>query len=104
MNMTNKSAIGLGMFSSILLAAGAMYLFDPVSGKRRRSLIRDKMGKWGRKSKRALNKMSKNAYNHAKGYAIESRKAVEGMVSTGESVVQNSAMGKVRQESGRPSL
>jgi hypothetical protein len=63
------TALGIG--------AIAMYYFDPDSGKRRRSLLRDQLTHLRRESRHYAKGTLKHARNRAHGVVAEARSAIE---------------------------
>jgi hypothetical protein len=55
------------------LGATAMYFLDPVRGKARQKLLRDKMIGWSNCASDRLRKTAQHAANHAVGFAAETR-------------------------------
>lgn len=78
------------------LGAGLMFLLDPQSGRRRRSLMADKANAWSRDTACAIGKQSRNAKNHARGLVAEVRGAVRREVVDDDVLVERvrSAMGR----------
>jgi hypothetical protein len=62
---------GLAMVCGASLGAGLMYLFDPVAGNRRRSLIRDKFVKYSNRTERFAESKMRHMRNKAKGMMHE---------------------------------
>jgi hypothetical protein len=63
------AALGIG--------ALAMYYFDPLSGKRRRALLRDKFVHYRHQARHLAKGTVKHASNRAHGIVAEARSAVE---------------------------
>lgn len=72
------AALGIG--------ALAMYYFDPVSGTRRRAVLRDKIEHYRREAKGTLEHVS----NRARGAAAEMRQAEESSTAQPEIEVPDS--------------
>jgi hypothetical protein len=53
------------------LGTGLMYVFDPVHGKRRRALLRDKVTHAAVTSRDVLGKKARHVGNHARGLLAE---------------------------------
>lgn len=64
---------GLTLLGSASVGALIMLLADPVSGKRRRSLIRDQVTKANRRVGRAFQRKSEDAKNRLYGMYCETR-------------------------------
>jgi hypothetical protein len=69
--MRNRIASYSVFLAGVAAGAGLMALFDPRGGARRRSLIRDKVVRGAHLAGRNLDKHSRNAANHLKGYVYE---------------------------------
>ena len=63
------AALGIG--------AIAMYYFDPISGKRRRSLLRDQLTHLRNEGRHYAKGTLKHARNRASGVVAEARSAIE---------------------------
>lgn len=59
--------------SGAAIGAAAMYLLDPVQGKRRRALVRDKAYSSRVRMRKSLNAKSRDLANRAKGLQAEAR-------------------------------
>jgi hypothetical protein len=66
--ISRLTALGIG--------ALAMYFFDPVSGRRRRALVRDKMTHYHREATRYAEHTAKDLRNRAQGLVAETQKLV----------------------------
>ena len=64
---------GFALVGTACVGAAVMYLADPVSGKRRLSLIRDEVGRAKRKIARTASRQSKNIRNRLYGIFSESK-------------------------------
>lgn len=62
--------------NGFLLGAGLVYLFDPDRGARRRALVRDRIGRTGRKAGEALETTARDLRNRSVGAVAEIRAAV----------------------------
>jgi hypothetical protein len=61
-----RSDLGLS-FLGAAVGAGATFLLDPQTGKRRRALLRDKMGSFSRQTTIAIDKTARDLRNRAYG-------------------------------------
>jgi uncharacterized membrane protein len=61
-----------------LLGAVLMYVMDPIAGRRRRALIRDRLARWNRKVGRAFEMTRRDFANRARGMQSEARSQFEG--------------------------
>jgi hypothetical protein len=59
------------------IAALAMYFFDPVSGRRRRALLRDQLGHARKKIGENAEGTARDLRNRARGLAAEARKTLD---------------------------
>lgn len=71
-SVTGTGYIGAGI-GAALLTAGAAYLLDPVSGRRRRALLRDRFVSANRHAQDFIAKAGRDARNRAAGAYSESR-------------------------------
>ncbi len=62
-----------GFLGGIALGAGLMFLLDPSSGRRRRHLIRDRLGRSGRDLSDAADTTMTRIRNRAQGLMAETR-------------------------------
>ena len=69
---TNLSRV-MWILSSAAIGAAAMYLLDPVQGKRRRALVRDKAYSSRVRMRKSINAKSRDLANRAKGLQAEAR-------------------------------
>lgn len=77
------------------LGAGVMYLLDPVDGRRRRALARDKMNRYGRQAGRAGARTGRDLWNRTRGTAYETSKRLRR-----ERVPDGVLVDRVRSEMG----
>lgn len=63
----------LRLLGGLGLGASLMYLFDPMVGRRRRAMIRDKMIRVGHKTVDAIDVTARDLKNRAAGYVAEAR-------------------------------
>lgn len=68
-HLTDAAAV----LSGLLLGAAAMYLFDPVSGRRRRAVLWDRVSAALRQSQSAAGDYTRYATDHVRGLAHEAR-------------------------------
>lgn len=71
-SVSGGSYFGTGL-ASALLAAGATYLLDPQSGRRRRALLRDQFTRAARRTQDFFGKAGRDARARARGVYSESR-------------------------------
>jgi hypothetical protein len=64
-----RSDLGLSVLGAAV-AAGATFLLDPQTGKRRRALLRDKLGSLSRHTHSAIDKTSRDLRNRAYGTVV----------------------------------
>lgn len=77
---TGRPASGAGyVLGAFALGALAMYLLDPLQGRRRRALIRDKAYSAGIKTRKIADAASTDISNRARGAVAEVRRAARGM-------------------------
>jgi uncharacterized membrane protein len=77
-----------GMIWSLGLGALLTYMFDPQAGRRRRAAVRDKMIRFGHKTRDAIDVTSRDLKNRAIGVTAEMRKLTSKEEVTGESLAQ----------------
>lgn len=77
------------------IGAGVMYLLDPKQGRRRRSLVGDKLTKARHQTQDTLTRTARDAKNRAQGLVHEKRKRAEG-----EEVPDDVLVDRVRSEMG----
>ncbi len=71
------------------LGAGAMYVLDPIAGRRRRALIRDRIVHWTRRAGRAIDAARRDLTNRTRGLAREARSRItRRMPETQEALLQ----------------
>lgn len=90
MNSTLRLLAGIG------LGAGAMYVFDPVRGRGRRALARDRVHRLGHEARDAAEVVARDAANRARGLWAETRSAMFGK-TPGDRVLAD----RVRSRMGR---
>jgi osmotically-inducible protein OsmY len=78
------------------IGAGAMFLFDPQTGNRRRALLRDKLRRYSRQAGERANAWSEMAADHAKGFVAETNARLRH-----EEVDDYTLVERVRAELGR---
>jgi osmotically-inducible protein OsmY len=78
------------------LGAGAMFLFDPQMGTRRRALLRDKLRRYSRQAGERASAWSEMASDHAQGLVAETRARLGQ-----EEVDDRTLVERVRAELGR---
>lgn len=88
---------GLKLFGSTALGAGLMYMFDPLGGRRRRALVRDKVVHLLNKAGDAAGSTGRDLRNRARGVAAELRT----LVSPEHDVPDEVLAERVRAELGR---
>src|SRR5262249_48452261 len=59
--------VTLSLVSGASLGAGLMYFLDPDRGRRRRALMRDKGGRWSRRTRAFADSTTRDMQNRAKG-------------------------------------
>lgn len=67
---TGQSGVGK-MLAYVALGALGMYMLDPVQGKRRRALVRDKLYSLTVKTRKAANATSRHLGNRMQGIRAE---------------------------------
>ena len=67
---------GLALVGGIAAGIAAMFLLDPQDGRRRRALLRDKLGKWSRVAAREARGRSKDLANRTQGLVHDVRTAI----------------------------
>jgi uncharacterized membrane protein/osmotically-inducible protein OsmY len=63
----------VGILTGLGIGAGLMYLFDPNQGRRRRALVQDKATRAARKTRDAIEVLSKDLRNRGQGLIAEAR-------------------------------
>jgi gas vesicle protein len=71
--MNRSSSLSLVVLAAAAGAA-AMYLFDPVQGKRRRALVRDKANSVAHHSAESINDTGRHLRNRLRGLRAETRR------------------------------
>jgi osmotically-inducible protein OsmY len=84
------------VLAGVAVGAALSMLLDPVSGRRRRAHVRDKIGKVARRTRHGLDVAGRDMANRARGVAAEARRAVAGE-EPGDRVLEE----RVRAELGR---
>ena len=84
------------LLNGIAVGAGTMYLFDPVVGNRRRSLMRDQINHLLHKSADAADATLRDAQNRAYGFMAEMRGCMTGEDASDEVLTE-----RVRSKLGR---
>jgi hypothetical protein len=81
MNVRHESDINLAsacwLATGLALGAAAMYFFDPVSGTRRRALVRDKTDHYRHQLADAAEAKARDLRNRADGVVAEVRGAAQ---------------------------
>jgi uncharacterized membrane protein len=77
-----------GMVWSLGLGALLTYMFDPQAGRRRRAAVRDKMIRFGHKTRDAIDVTSRDLRNRALGLTAEMRKLASNEKVTDEILAQ----------------
>ncbi len=67
----NRAAWILG---AVAFGAAAMYMFDPLQGRRRRALARDKIYSAGVKTRKLFEKNARDLTNRAHGVLAEAKR------------------------------
>src|SRR5919108_5811119 len=66
----------LGFLGSLGFGAAAMYIFDPLAGRRRRALARDKISRFAHEATDAIEVGSRDLKNRALGLAAQTKKLI----------------------------
>lgn len=82
------------------IGAGLMFFLDPAKGRRRRTLVRDKLVRTGNQLQKELDKAARDISNRSAGLASEARRTMEG-VFTGHHVDDAVLVARVRTKIGR---
>lgn len=69
---------GVALILGVVGGVVAMFLFDPRDGKRRRTVLVDKLGKWGRVATREAKGKAVDLHNRSHGLIHEARSALGG--------------------------
>jgi hypothetical protein len=64
------------VLTGVAIGAALSMLFDPVSGRRRRARVRDKVAKVTRRTREGIDVAGRDMANRARGVAAEARRAV----------------------------
>jgi gas vesicle protein len=67
---------GVALILGAIAGVAAMFLFDPRDGRRRRTVLRDKLGKWGRVAGREARGKAMDLRNRSQGMIHEARSAI----------------------------
>lgn len=67
---------GVTLILGVLGGVAAMFLFDPRDGQRRRTELRDKLGKWGRQASETAQGRAKDLANRSQGLIHEVKTAI----------------------------
>jgi hypothetical protein len=67
---------GVALIMGAVAGVVAMFLFDPRDGRRRRTVLRDKVGKWGRIASREARGRAVDLRNRSQGMVHEARSAL----------------------------
>lgn len=73
-----RALIGGALGVGVGVGAAAMFFFDPVRGRRRRALARDKAGRWLRLARRAAQIEAADIYHRALGTFATWRRTLRG--------------------------
>jgi uncharacterized membrane protein len=88
--------------SGILLAATSMYLFDSVSGRRRRAQLRDRLGSVARKARLGLDAAGRDLAHRTRGLGARARLAFDHSLAEDDVVAERvrSTLGRVVSHPG----
>lgn len=67
---------GVALVMGVVGGVVAMFLFDPRDGRRRRTVLRDKLGKWSRQASRELRGSAVDLRNRSQGVIHEAKSAL----------------------------
>jgi gas vesicle protein len=67
---------GVALIAGVIGGIAAMFLFDPTDGKRRRTMLRDKLAKWGRQASQTAQGRATDLRNRSQGLIHEVRSAM----------------------------
>jgi hypothetical protein len=70
---------GVALIMGVVGGVVAMFLFDPRDGRRRRTVLRDKLGKWGRAASREARGKAVDLRNRSQGVIHEAKSAIGGV-------------------------
>jgi hypothetical protein len=90
----------IGIIGGVALGAGYMYLFDPVSGGRRRALARDKLVHLAHQASSTIDISSRDLSHRLYGITAETRHSIRTMLH-GERVPDDVLVARVRSKLGR---
>jgi hypothetical protein len=79
---------GIALLAGFGGGLALMYFYDPNEGRRRRALLRDKLGKWTRISRQTAEGTAKDVRNRAVGVMHEAQKAVTSRSGMGEDMTE----------------
>ena len=77
MTASDFAKITVATLAGLGLGAAAMYVFDPVSGRRRRALARDKAVSAAHDAAHAVQSTARDLRNRAQGVGAETRSALD---------------------------
>jgi hypothetical protein len=77
MTAQDLTKITVATLAGLGLGAAAMYLLDPVSGRRRRAIARDKTVGAAHDAADTLQSKTRDLHNRARGVAAETRSALD---------------------------
>lgn len=80
MKQSEIASIALAAVIGAGLGALAMFMLDPVSGRRRRALVRDQAVRYGRETAEAAEATASDLRNRARGMVAETRGAVSNVM------------------------
>jgi gas vesicle protein len=67
---------GVALIMGAAAGVVAMFLFDPRDGRRRRTVLRDKLGKWGRQASREARVKAADLRNRSEGMVHQAKSAL----------------------------
>jgi hypothetical protein len=70
--------LALAGLGGALLGAGLMYLFDPEAGRRRRALLRERLGRYVDRTTEAVDVKSRDVVSRTRGLVVELRDRMRG--------------------------
>jgi len=90
------------MIAGLCLGALALYMFDPISGRRRRSLVKDKGRSLGKEAMESVEGQYEDIKNRAQGAFEEAKESVSEVVqNAGPHVKDETLVKRVRSKIGR---